>query len=47
MNAPFVDKVLKLSVEERMRLVDLIWASLDADQDSIPIFDAHFELVEE
>ena len=42
-----INEILKLSVEERMRLVDLIWESLVADANSIPVGTAHIEVIEE
>lgn len=47
MNGPVIDEILKLSVEERMRLVDLLWESLAADPDSVPIGDAHLNVIGE
>jgi len=36
-----VAEILKLPVEERMRLVELIWESLVADPSALPLSDAH------
>jgi putative addiction module component (TIGR02574 family) len=36
-----VAEILKLPPEERMRLAEIIWASLAADPDSVPLSDAH------
>ncbi len=36
-----VAEILKLPVEERMRLVELIWESLAADSPALQLGDAH------
>ena len=36
-----VAEILKLPVEERMRLVELIWESLAANPAALPLGDAH------
>ena len=42
-----VAEILKLPVEERMRLVELIWESLAADPSALPLSDAHRAVLEE
>ena len=42
-----VAEVLKLPVEERMRLVELIWESLAANPAALPLGDAHRAVVQE
>jgi putative addiction module component (TIGR02574 family) len=42
-----VAEILKLPAEERMRLVEVIWASLAAEPSSIPLGDAHRALIDE
>lgn len=42
-----VAKILALSVEERLRLIELIWESLNAHAADIPISDEHRKIVEE
>ena len=42
-----VADILKLSVEERLRLVDLIWESLAANPNSVPMGAAHLEIIED
>ena len=42
-----VAEILKLPPEERMRLVEIIWASLAADPASVPLGDAHRAMIEE
>lgn len=45
MNAPVVNEILKLSVEERLRIIDLVWESLDPSV--VPVGEAHLRVVEE
>ena len=45
MNEPVVDHLLKQSVEERLRILDLIWESLTPG--AVPIGDAHRQIVAE
>ncbi len=45
MNAPVVDEILKLSVEERLRIIDLVWESLDPSV--VPVSEAHLKVIEE
>ena len=42
-----VAEILKLPVEERMRLVELIWESLAADPSALPFSDAHRAVLDE
>ena len=42
-----VAEILKLPVEERMRLVELLWESLAADPAALPLGDAHREVIDE
>jgi putative addiction module component (TIGR02574 family) len=42
-----VAEILKLSAEERLRLVEIIWASLAADPSSVPLSDAHRAVIDE
>jgi putative addiction module component (TIGR02574 family) len=42
-----VAEILKLPVEERMRLVELIWESLAADPATLPLGDAHRAVLDE
>lgn len=42
-----VAEILRLPVEERMRLVELIWESLAADASALPLSDSHHALLDE
>ncbi len=42
-----VAEILKLPPEERMRIAEIIWASLAADPDSVPLGEAHRALIDE
>ena len=42
-----VAEILKLPIEERMRLVELIWESLAADPSPLPLSDAHRAVLDE
>ena len=42
-----VAEILKLPPEERMRIVEIIWASLAAAPESVPLGDAHRQLIDE
>jgi putative addiction module component (TIGR02574 family) len=42
-----VAEILKLPVEERMRLVELIWESLAANPAALPLGDAHRAVLDE
>ena len=47
MSDAHVAEILKLSAEERLRLVEIIWASLAADPSSLPLSDAHRAAIDE
>lgn len=42
-----VAEILKLRPEERLRLAEVIWASLAAEPSSVPLGDAHRQLLDE
>ena len=42
-----VAEILKLPVEERLRLVELIWESLAADPSGVPLGDVHRAVIDE
>jgi putative addiction module component (TIGR02574 family) len=42
-----VAEILKLPPEERMRPLEIIWASLASDRSSVPLGDAHRALLDE
>jgi len=42
-----VAEILKLPPEERMRIAEIIWASLAAVPESVPLGDAHRALIDE
>ena len=42
-----VAEILKLPPEERMRLLEIIWASLASDPSSVPLSDAHRAVIDE
>ena len=42
-----VAEILKLPIEERLRLVELIWESLAADPSGVPLGDAHRAAIDE
>lgn len=42
-----VAEILKLPPEERMRLAEIIWASLASDPASVPLGDAHRAAIDE
>lgn len=42
-----VAEILKLPVEERLRLVELIWESIVTDPAGVPLGDAHRALIDE
>jgi putative addiction module component (TIGR02574 family) len=42
-----VADILKLPAEERMRLVEIIWASLVIEPSSVPLGDAHRAMIDE
>lgn len=46
MTAGDVNEILRLSVDERLRLLELIWESLSAEPANVPLADAHRAVVE-
>lgn len=42
-----VAEILKLPPEERMRIAEIIWVSLAAAPESVPLGDAHRTLIDE
>ena len=42
-----VAEILKLPVEDRLRLVELIWESIAATPSALPLSDAHIAVLEE
>ena len=42
-----VAEILKLPVEERLRLAELIWESLVAEPSGVPLGDAHRSVIDE
>lgn len=42
-----VAEILKLPPEERMRIAEIIWASLAADPETVPLGEVHRALVDE
>lgn len=42
-----VAKILALPVEERLRLIELIWESLSASAAEIPLSDVHRKILDE
>jgi putative addiction module component (TIGR02574 family) len=42
-----VAEILKLPPAERLRLAEIIWASLAADPSSVPLSDAHRQVLDE
>jgi putative addiction module component (TIGR02574 family) len=42
-----VPEILKLPVEERLRLVELIWESIATDPAGVPLGDAHRAIIDE
>lgn len=42
-----VAEILKLPAEERLRLLEIIWASLADEPSSVPLSDAHRALLDE
>lgn len=42
-----VAEILKLPPEERMRIAEIIWASLAADPETVPLGEFHRALVDE
>jgi putative addiction module component (TIGR02574 family) len=46
MSAVNISAILKLPVEERLHLVELIWESLTASSTALPLSDAHRAVIE-
>lgn len=42
-----VAEILKLPPEERMRIAEIIWVSLAANPESVPLGDAHRKLIDQ
>lgn len=42
-----IAEILQLPVEERLRLVQLIWESVAADPSAVPLGDAHRAVIDE
>jgi putative addiction module component (TIGR02574 family) len=42
-----IAEILKLPAEERLRLVEIIWASLVTEPSSVPLGDAHRAMIDE
>jgi putative addiction module component (TIGR02574 family) len=42
-----IAEILQLPIEERLRLVQLIWDSVAADSSAIPLSDAHRAVIDE
>jgi putative addiction module component (TIGR02574 family) len=42
-----VAEILELPVEERLRLVELIWASIAAEPQAVPLSEAHRAVIDE
>jgi len=42
-----IAEILQLPVEERLRLVQLIWDSVAADASGVPLSDAHRAVIDE
>jgi len=42
-----VAEILRLPIEERLRLVELIWESIATDPAGVPLGDAHRTLIDE
>lgn len=42
-----VAEILKLPIEERIRLVELIWESIAANPSAVPLSDAHRAAIDE
>ncbi len=47
MSSADVAEILKLSAEERLRLIELIWNSLAAEPSDVPLGDAHRAVIDE
>ena len=44
---PILDEILRLPAEERLQLVEDIWASLAASPESVPVPEWHRELLDD
>lgn len=42
-----IAEILKLPVDERLRLVELIWKSITANPSAVPLSDAHCAVIDE
>lgn len=42
-----IAEILNLPIEERLRLVELIWESIAANPSAVPISDAHRAVIDE
>lgn len=42
-----IDEILKLPIEERLRLVEAIWASITWTPSAVPLSDAHRAVIDE
>ena len=42
-----IDEILQLPVEERLRVVQLIWDSVAAEPSSLPLGDAHCAVIDQ
>ena len=42
-----VEEILRLPAEERLRLAEIIWASLVKESSSVPLGDAHRAVIDE
>jgi putative addiction module component (TIGR02574 family) len=47
MSSTDIDEILKLPIEERLRLVELIWESIAATPSAVPLGDAHRAVIDE
>ena len=47
MSGADVAEILKLPPEERLRLAEVIWASLAAEPSTVPLGDAHRQVLDE
>jgi putative addiction module component (TIGR02574 family) len=45
-SAPYIDQILRLSVDERIRLVQQIWDSIAAESEPPPLSDAQLSEIE-
>lgn len=47
MSGTDIAEILNLPVEERLRIVELIWDSIAADPSALPVGDAHRAVIDE